>query len=59
MCSSDLLNQYEEALPYFEKAAAFFEIQNNNEFVHFIREKIDKLKGDVMKGKSQKKSTSH
>ncbi|KPL59586.1 tetratricopeptide repeat protein [Rossellomorea vietnamensis] len=55
----ELIGDYEQALPYFEKAAAFFEIQNNMEFVRFIRGKMEKLIDDVNRGTFKKKSTSH
>ncbi|MGG3912683.1 tetratricopeptide repeat protein [Rossellomorea vietnamensis] len=54
----ELQGEYKKAIPYFEKAAAFFEIQNNVEFVRFIRGKIDQLRNESGMISSQKKSTS-
>jgi tetratricopeptide (TPR) repeat protein len=55
----ELQGEYKKALPYFEKAATFFDIQKNIEFVRFIRGKIDQLSNRSEKIPSQKKSTSH
>ncbi|MCR8850419.1 helix-turn-helix transcriptional regulator [Rossellomorea sp. SC111] len=54
----ELQGEYEKAFPYYKKAAAFFEIQNNLEFVRFIRRKIDQLRNESGKISSQKESTS-
>ncbi|MBN8193969.1 helix-turn-helix transcriptional regulator [Bacillus sp. NTK074B] len=54
----ELMGNVKEAIPYYEKAAAFFDIQNNEEFVQFIKGKLEKLI-DGSKANSQKKSTSH
>jgi transcriptional regulator with XRE-family HTH domain len=39
----ELQGQYQVAIPYFDKAAVLFEIQNNNKLVSFIRKKKEEL----------------
>lgn len=45
----ELIGEFEEALPYLEKAASFFEIQNNVEFVRFIGGKVAHLRNELEK----------
>jgi transcriptional regulator with XRE-family HTH domain len=45
----ELIGDYKEALPYLEKAAAFFDIQNNIEFVQFINKKLEHIRCEIDK----------
>jgi transcriptional regulator with XRE-family HTH domain len=45
----ELQERYQEALPYLEKAAMLFDIQNNPKLSNFIKGNIEKLKKNIDK----------